>query len=72
MIITDVVIERVQNLNDEDDKPFVYATAAKDNNVTWRTYVARVKPDGCRVFVLGIGADIATAAGERRDVLDVC
>jgi hypothetical protein len=72
MIITHVVIGRVQNPNDEEVKPFVYATVAEDNNIIWRTYVASVKPDCCRVFLSKDGADIATAARERREDLEVC
>ena len=72
MIITHVLIGRIQNLNDEDNTPYVYATVYKDNKMIWRTYSAQVKLNNCRVFVSERGADIATAANERRDDLEVC
>jgi hypothetical protein len=66
MIITHVLIGRLQSPNGERDQPFVYCTVTKEDSLMWRTYTAKVNMSQCAVFSTHTGT-IREAAERRLD-----
>lgn len=65
--ISHIVVWRIKDPNETGDRPLVYATANKQDQVVLRTWSGLVKPEHCALYKLLTGVSIRSAAAQKQN-----